>query len=383
MKAESLNWRKETTPLSSNWGLKPWFMSLRWICISSGRKKNEDFPKVIDKVIALKEEENIPYHMSALTAGVSYPTLMRWKGRHLNGETLIDKPGTKKTEPFELGKLQDDMALLHHGKKRTAGTTALYRKYSGSVSRRDINAMVIEARYNENIFKKNDTSEITWYYPGTVWSFDDSEFKHEKTGNKIVMDNIQDLASQYKFTPLSGDDIPCGEEIAGHLSMLFDKHGAPLFMKRDNGGNLNHQAVDDVLNEHMVLPLNSPGYYPQYNGAIEHTQGEMKQELDLKCDRYSTGKEMELCAEIAAHDLNHKPRRSLDGQHSCQVFFGPSRLVFYKKQRKEVYDWISDLALEIQEKGGNSVLPGAAWRAAVKSWLQKNRHISVVKKGKV
>ena len=63
--------------------------------------------------------------------------------------------------------------------------------------------------------------------------------------------------------------------------------------------------------------------------------------------------------------------------------FGPSRLTFHKKQRKEVYDWNSDLALEIQDKGGNSVLPEAAWRAAVKSWLQKNRHISVVKKGKV
>ena len=358
-------------------------MSLRWICISKEQKKNEDFPEIIDKVITLKEEESIPYHMSALTAGVSYPTLMRWKGRHLNGETLIEKPGVKKTEPFELEKLQEDMALLHHGKKRTAGTTALCRKYSDSISRRDINAMVIEARYNENIFSKNNISGITWHHPGTAWSFDDSVFKYEKTGNKIVMDNIQDLASQYKFTPLSGNEIPCGEEIAGHLTRLFDKFGAPLFIKRDNGGNLNHRAVNDILNEYMVLPLNSPGYYPKYNGAIEHAQGEMKQELALKRDLYSTGKEMELCAEIAAHDLNHKPRRSLNGLNSCQVFSGPSRLTFHKKQRKEVYDWNSDLALEIQDKGGNSVLPEAARRAAVKSWLQKNRHISVLKEGKV
>ena len=358
-------------------------MSLRWIFISSERKKNEAFPEIIDKVITLKEEENIPYHMSAQTAGVSYPTLMRLKGRHLNGDTLIEKPGAKKTEPLDLEKFQEDMALLHHGKKRTAGTGELQRKYSACLSRREINGLVIEARYNENIFKKNDTSQITWHYPGTAWSFDDSEFKHGITGNKIVMDNIQDLASQYKFTPLSGDDIPNGEEIAGHFSRLFERHGAPLFMKRDNGGNLNHQAVNDVLDEFMVLPLNSPGYYPQYNGAIEHTQGEMKEELRLKHDRYSTGKEMELCTEIAAHDLNHKPRRNLNGQHSCQVFSGPSRMKFHKKQRKEVADWISDLALEIQEKGGNSVLPGAAWRAAVKTWLQKNRHISVVKKGKV
>ena len=331
----------------------------------------------------LKEDNKIPYHMTAHTAGMSYSSLMRWKRRHLQGLPLIEKPGAKKTEPFELDKLKNDMTLLRHAKKRTAGTGNLFSKYSDCISRRDFNAMLIEARYNENIFKKNETSQITWHYPGTAWSFDDSVFKGGKKETKIVMDNIQDLASQYKFTPLNGKRIPCGEEIAGHLSMLFNRFGAPLFIKRDNGANLNHHAVNDILDEYMIMPLNSPGYYPKYNGAIEHTQGEMKEELYHKCGRYNTGKELELCAEIAAHDLNHKPRRNLMGQHSCQVFFGPYRVGFSKKQRKEVYDWISDLALEIQKKGGNSVLPEAAWRAAVKTWLQKNRYISVVKKGKV
>jgi hypothetical protein len=49
-----------------------------------------------------------------------------------------------------------------------------------------------------------------------------------------------------------------GEEVAGHLDCLFGRFGPPLFCKRDNGGNVNHAAVDDVLGDAMVIPINSP-----------------------------------------------------------------------------------------------------------------------------
>ena len=67
-----------------------------------------------------------------------------------------------------------------------------------------------------------------------------------------------------------------GEEVAGYLSEKFCRFGPPLFLKRDNGGNLNHRAVNEVLSEFFVLPLNSPAYYAPYNGAIEESQGELK-----------------------------------------------------------------------------------------------------------
>ena len=50
----------------------------------------------------------------------------------------------------------------------------------------------------------------------------------------------------------------------------------PCFLKRDNGGNLNHRAVNEVLSEFFVLPLNSPTYYAPYNGAIEESQRGLK-----------------------------------------------------------------------------------------------------------
>jgi hypothetical protein len=76
--------------------------------------------------------------------------------------------------------------------------------------------------------------------------------------------------------PLPVLSEPCGEEIAGHLSRHFSRFGPPLFIKRDNAGNLNHTSVNEVLEEHMVIPINSPYYTPSYNGAIEHCQGEFK-----------------------------------------------------------------------------------------------------------
>jgi len=46
-----------------------------------------------------------------------------------------------------------------------------------------------------------------------------------------------------------------GRDVAGYLRALFDQHGAPLFLKRDNGSIFNHRAVDAVLAEHCVIPL--------------------------------------------------------------------------------------------------------------------------------
>ena len=57
--------------------------------------------------------------------------------------------------------------------------------------------------------------------------------------------------------------------MAGHLKYLFDRFEPPLFCKRDSGGNLNHLAVNQVLEETLVIPINSPPQMALYNGVIE------------------------------------------------------------------------------------------------------------------
>jgi hypothetical protein len=67
---------------------------------------------------------------------------------------------------------------------------------------------------------------------------------------------VQDLASRYKFTPWVGERV-LGESVAARLEQLFLRQGPSLVLKRDNGSNLNHQAVDEVLARYRVIPLNS------------------------------------------------------------------------------------------------------------------------------
>ena len=92
--------------------------------------------------------------------------------------------------------------------------------------------------------------------------------------------------------------FPVGEEIAGYLSDKFSRFGPPLLLKRDNGGNMNHSAVNDVLAEFFILPLNSPAYYAPYNGAIEESQREMKRCLREKLGLKLTDEKREILAAL-------------------------------------------------------------------------------------
>ena len=170
-----------------------------------------------------------------------------------------------------------------------------------------------------------------------------------------------DVCSRYKFTPLTSAHTPLGEHIAGHLDEQFTRYGPPLSIKRDNGGNLNHHAVNQLLEDAMVVPINSPVMTAAYNGAVERAQGELKRHLNCRYKAKTTG-EFALLAESATHDLNHKPRRGLGGNIACRVYFGNNRMRYPKRQRKSIYDWIYDLAAEISTRAGKKKITPVAWR---------------------
>ncbi len=133
----------------------------------------------------------------------------------------------------------------------------------------------------------------------------------------------------------------------------------------------------------MVIPINSPVNKASYNGAIVHSQGEIKGFLNIW--RHNAGKleGLFLLVETAVHDLNHKPRRSLGGRRACRCYFDNNRIRYSKQKRKTVYRWIRDLAVELSQALGKDVISPAAWRVAAKRWLVKNKLIKIVKPGKV
>jgi hypothetical protein len=339
--------------------------------------------KIVSRVEKMKSQSGSGYTWLLRQAGIGYGRFMRWKRRMADGDAPVKAPGPKKIQPFDLGELTDKVRQLRHRKKRTQGTGKLYESYKHSVSRREFGAMVMAVRRDRLRKHAATLNKVQWRLPDVVWAIDGTEHKAEYVDVKLHVQNLQDLCSVYKLRPLASGYMPCGEEIAGHLDHLFNRHGAPLFIKRDNGGNLNHAVVNDLLEEMMVIPINSPVKNAPYNGAVEHAQGELKTYMRTWKDKAYTTEELALLAETAAHDLNHMPRRRLGGKTACRVYFGKKRICFTKRKRKSAYEWIKNLAVDISEKAGHDRITSLAWRVAAKKWLEKNDLIKVVKPGKV
>jgi len=308
-------------------------------------------------------------------------TLGRWRRRKKENGPFLNRPGPKKVEPFDPSLLDAEIRLLGHGVKRSAGVTRLYGRYQGSVSRRELSRMVGQVRQDLVADQRRNLRRIEWLMAGVVWAMDGTKCDLGMTG-EIHLHNTQDLGSRYKFPPLAGE-CPVGEEIAGYLSEKFFRFGPPLFLKRDNEGNMNHGAVNGVLSEFFVLPLNSPEYYAPYNGAIEESQRELKaclREKLIPAVLDSANPSAAVYAEVAAHDLNHRLRPCLRGKTSCQAFFSSEeRPIFSKWERREIYDILKERVerILVSMKQFDQSAREAAWRIAVEFWLQSRGFIKV------
>jgi len=133
----------------------------------------------------------------------------------------------------------------------------------------------------------------------------------------------------------------------------------------------------------MVIPINSPCYTASYNGAIEHSQGKLKTWLGKLKAAAKNIRELALLVENAANAINHKPRRSLFGKNACRSYFGSSPLRYNKRKRKQAYDWITDLAVDLSAHSGKNKIDPAAWRIAARKWMEKHRMIIIQKPVKV
>jgi hypothetical protein len=328
----------------------------------------------------MKKRTGMPYGMICKTLQLPLASFNRWRCRMRENVVFIKPPGPKKVQSFDPSVLDTEIRLLDHGVKRSAGTTELYQRYRFSVSRRELAWMVERVRQDLEMDRRAHLRRIEWLTPGIVWAMDFTEYNLGMAG-KIYLHNTQDLGSRYKFLPMVGG-YPVGEEVAGYLSEKFDRCGAPLVLKRDNGGNMNHLAINEVLSESFVLPLNSPGYYAPYNGAIEESQREVKESLreKLALGLPDCSDHLAAYAETAVNDLNHRIRPCLSGKTSCQVFFGSAdKPVFTKRERRGIYDWVMERVERIllaMNQSGQAVRE-SAWRIAVESWLRSRGYIKV------
>jgi len=334
---------------------------------------------VVARVETLYGETGWPFRALCGLIELPYSTLMRWRMRVRLKEPPIRVPGPKKILPVAWEALWRDIGLLKHGGRRTAGTGMLWRRYSDRISRRAFQEEVRKQRLEEHRRRATAMRRIEWRVPGAVWSMDDTGSKR-----RGYVHQVQDLASRYKFPPPAGNTMPHGEEVAENLERMFKRYGPPLVIKRDHGGNLNHGAVEELLDRYMVIPLNSPLYYPSYNGGIERAQRELDEETRQTKDHgavLNLGQSQR--ARLGVESLNHRRRPCLQGRTSCEVFCtGREGLRKYnKRRRREAFEAIDSLSLVELEKAHRITrrTVNAAWRHAVENWLLSEKICTISK----
>jgi len=329
---------------------------------------------MIPRILERLETARRQFTWSELCYGlIPCATVLRWKARAKAGEPLLEPAGPKKDTPPDLQTLQQKIRDLRHGRRRTAGTAALLEELKDEVSRRRLQELVAEERQN----RLNEMKRIQWLKPGVAWSQDTTQYGPQK----MKITPLRDLASKYQVpTPLVAAEEN-GEHIALYLDTLFQKEGPPLFLKKDLGSPLNCAALDQVLERHRVLPLNSPPEYPQYNGSMERSMKDLKAALDARC--FQTGiKEIPLGLEVelATHHLNHRRLRSIGGLTPCQFYHDPARRLRLhaatrEKIFREIFDQYWQYIVCMPERTRHKL--NAAWRLIVESWLRRQGWITV------
>jgi len=329
----------------------------------------------------VQQKHRLGYRQQCERLGVAYSSFKRWRSRAANDQQVIARPGPKKVEPLDLEALREELRVMRHGRKRTAGTGALYQRYRDQISRRDLQRLVEEERRDRNRERNRIYNQVNWKVARLVWAMDDTEYRPFPSYPPASLHNVQDLGSRYKFRPLVGPSLATGEAVAANLLRLFEQHGPPLFLKRDNGGNLNHHLVNELLGAFLVIPVNSPCYYPQYNGGIEAAQREIKQQLTQQSPAVAAF--LAIQADLEVQDLNHKKKPCLGFRTPCRLFHAGRSVAqsYNKRKRREIYDIIRSRTKKLVDVHGLDV--GPAWRLAIETWLLEHDIITVSKRNRV
>jgi hypothetical protein len=328
----------------------------------------------------LQKETHASAREVSRALGLGYRTLLRWRKRGGGGETPPPLPRPKKTGALPLGEVRREIEVMRHGRRRSRGVCALQARYAESISRRAVAGLVADERAKQNLARRSVSKRVTWKEPNLAWAIDATERGKDLHGDRLYVHAVQDLASRYRFDPLVAVESK-GEAVARHLEELFQEHGAPLFLKRDNGSPLNHAAVDHVLARHGVIPLNSPAYYPKYNGAVEKGIREMKEALGECLPKAVRWHPKQVRPYILAvhHALNCRPRRSLQGHTACEAYHHQPRHRYNRRHRLATFGWIpihaNDRIQQLEKIDHRSV--NAAWRHAAENWLRCQGLITV------
>ncbi len=337
---------------------------------------------MVEQINRVRNETQWSYRRLCDVTAVPYSSLMRWKYRIRRAEAAVHCPGPKKMGVIDHKELHNRVRDLKHRQKLTLGSGRLFQEYRHGVSRRQFYWIVSKMRAEAKREKRAQMRRVEWHVPGLAWGMDDTGRRKLPVKSKISVNQLRDLCSRKGLSAKVTERLLPEGKVAEKLEEQFDRHGPPLFFKRDNGSNLNGGAVNAVCDRYGVIVLNSPPYYPQYNGLLEWSQRELKEHMawllqDINADLSA----IQLAADYSLAGLNRWPRPCLQGKSANHVF--ETRQLAMKtystEKRKETREEIMNLAMSIMVgmDPNDRQAEQKAWRIAVETWLRRNGLITV------
>jgi hypothetical protein len=296
---------------------------------------------------------------AARLLGVGVKTLRRWLARLLDGAPLARRRGgTRRHGPPASEQRVRDTVISLHG---LVGAESLARSVDG-VSRRRAAELKHEALTELERVRKAECARVEITEPGVVRGFD---AMHLLSGFAL---NAADACVPYR-TSCAHVGTYDAEHVAALLRADFQAHGAPLVLRDDCARCHTAPAVLSVLDEFGVALLQSPPYYPQYNGQHERQNREHRAWLAW-CERTSDDMQTELDRMKSA--LNERWLRRTLGWKSAAAVWQTRRS--FDDERDSFLDDVDERAARLREQALDQRL---AMRLAIEQALTQKGYLRV------
>jgi len=146
---------------------------------------------------------------------------------------------------------------------------------------------------------------------GGVWCLDGTHVGRDAEGRSVMEEVVRDEGTR--------DFKSVGASVQGTLERAAARHGWPLLLREDNGGENRAPAVVALLKKKKVIVLPNLPRVPQHNPRAERGMRELKEITGLGKGCLVVREEAEAKLEWACGVLNAKPRAGLLWKSSEQA----------------------------------------------------------------